>query len=326
MMKALMVVAMSAFVAAQAPPAAVPVPIVGLAQVTFKVSDLGKARAYYDGVLGLAEAFDLKDASGRVTSAYFKINDDQYIEVTPNLRPGDLVRQARIVFQTTDIQALHALYQSRDLQPGPIEKGPDGNLVFRVHGPDDANLDFLQYVPGSQQVNARGKFLDARRLTTHLQHVGIMTKDRAAARPFYQDKIGFDGGRTVPGTRGDYIETPSGDRNTETKNPVLEDTPATHDRWLREQYGAVQHVGLEVPDMRAARDLAQKRGGYDDLRVRAAVGNNRHWLMHLFDPDGSRAEIVETAVQDTLPPMTVMAPGAPAPPILPKVPGQLPWP
>src|SRR5437879_5420830 len=49
--------------------------------------------------------------------------------------------------------------------------------------------------------------------------------------------------------------------------------------------------------------------------------------MHLFDPDGSRTEVVETALQDKLPPLTVMAPGrVVAPPILPTTPGEIPWP
>src|ERR1700722_8750624 len=70
------------------------VPIAGIANITFKVSDLDKSRGYYQGVLGLPEAFDIKDASGKITSAYFKINDDQYIEVAPILKPGELIREA----------------------------------------------------------------------------------------------------------------------------------------------------------------------------------------------------------------------------------------
>ena len=82
-------------------------------------------------------------------------------------------------------------------------------------------------------------------------------------------------------------------------------------------YGAVYHAGLEITDARVARDLVQKRGQYTDVRVRATVGNNRHWLIHLFDPDGTRSELMETAVQTDLPAGTIMAPGPPAPPILP---------
>jgi len=303
-------------------------PILGLAGVTFQATDLDKARHYYDGVLGWAEAFTLKDASGRVTSVYFKVNDDQYVEIVPGLAPGALHRQVRVVFQSSDVNRLHDIYESRGLNPSPVTRGPDGNPVFRVMGPDNATLDFMQYVAGSQQTLAKGKFLDPRRLSTHLWHVGIYTKDRNSVTPFYQDKLGFARGRDLPGGRDEYIETPSSDRNTETKFPPLDpNNPATRAQYDREVMGAVQHIGIEVPDMRVARDLAQQRGGFTDLQVRAHVGNNRHWLMHLFDPDGSRTEFMETAVQDTLPAMTVMAPGRTvAPPILPVSPGEIPWP
>lgn len=301
-------------------------PIVGIAHVTFKVSNLAKARAYYQGVLGMPEAFELKDSSGKTTSVFFKVNDDQFIEVTPTLKPGELVREARVVFESPDLEKLHSVYTARGLNPGKISKGPDGNPVFRVVDPEGNNLDFLQYAAGSQQTRLRGKLTASGRVSTHLLHAGLMVKDRANVTSFYSEKLGFVQGK-LPGRRGEYIEMTSSDKNTETKYPPLDpDNPATHDQYVREQYGAVQHIGLEVSDIRTARDLLQKRGGYSDLQVRAHVGNSRHWLVHVFDPDGSRSEFMETALQDTLPPMTVMAPGAPAPPILPKTPGVLPWP
>jgi lactoylglutathione lyase len=301
-------------------------PIVGIANVTFKVSDLAKARAYYQGVLGMPEAFQIKDQAGKTSSMYFSVNDDQFIEVTPTLKPGELVRQARVVFESSDLEKLHALYTERGLNPSKIAKGPDDNPVFRIVDPEGNNLDFLQYVARSQQAKIRGKLTASTRVSTHLLHAGLMVKDRAIATSFYAEKIGFVQGR-MPGKRGDYLEMTSSDKNTETKYPPLDpNDPATHDQYVREQYGAVQHIGLEVSDIRIARDLLQKRGGFTDLQVRAHVGNSRHWLVHVFDPDGSRSEIFESAVQDSLPPMTVMAPGPPAPPILPKTPGVLPWP
>jgi catechol 2,3-dioxygenase-like lactoylglutathione lyase family enzyme len=309
--------------APQTPPSLEELPVMGIANVTFKVADLDKARRYYEGILGFAEAFDLKDSSGNVTSVYFKVNDDQYIEVIPTLKPGELNREERVVFQSTDLEKLHALYASRGLNPSKIQNGPDGNPVFRVVSPEGNNLDFLQYAEGSEQAKARGTFLGPNRISTHLWHVGIMTQDAATSGPFYREKLGFTNLRF--GTRGDYMETPRRDSNTETK-PPLSDTPATHAQYESEQWGAVNHIAIEVADMRTARDLLQKRGRFDDLRVRAHIGNNRHWLMFLFDPAGTRTEIMETAIQQELPPMTVMAPGAPAPPILPKTPGVLPWP
>lgn len=305
------------------PPSLEELPVIGIANVTFKVADLSKARAYYTGILGFAEAFDLKDTKGKVTSAWFKVNDDQFIEIAPTWKTGELNREERVVFQSTDLATLHALYESRGLKPGAIAKGPDGNPVFRVMTPEGQNLDFLEYAKGSKQTKARGKFLSQNRISTHLWHAGIMTKDAAVSGPFYREKLGFTNLRF--GTRDEYIETPNRDLNTETK-PPLADTPETHARYESEQWGAVNHIGIEVADMRATRDLLQKRGGYDDLRVRSHVGNNRHWLMFLFDPAGTRSEFMETALQTEVPPMTVMAPGKPAPNILPKTPGVLPWP
>jgi catechol 2,3-dioxygenase-like lactoylglutathione lyase family enzyme len=285
------------------------VPLVGIANVTFKVSNLAKARSYYQGVLGLPEAFDIKDASGKVTSAYFKINDDQYIEITPTLKPGELIREARVVFQSSNLEKLHQIYSDRGLNPGNIEKGPDGNPVFRVVDPEGNNLDFLQYVAGSEQSRARGTFLSPSRLSSHISHVGIMMKDRAVGRPFYE-KLGFENARTIPGDSGEFVELPSSDRNLETKDPPLDpNNPATHDQYVREVYGAVYHVGLEVPDIRVVRDLLQRRGHYSDVRVRAAMGNNRHWLIHVFDPDGSRAEFADSALHRDVAPGTIMAPG-----------------
>jgi catechol 2,3-dioxygenase-like lactoylglutathione lyase family enzyme len=294
-----------------------PVPIVGIAQVTFKTADLAKSRAYYQGVLGLPEAFTVKDDVG-VTSAYFKVNDDQYVEITPTLKPGELIRQARVVFESTDLKKLHATYAERGLNPSAITTGPDGNPVFRVKDPEDNTLDFLQYVPSSKQGRARGKLLTPDRLSTHLWHVGIMSKDRAKSTPFYKDMIGLENGRNVPGGRGEYVELPASDRNLETKDPPLDpENPATKDQYTREVYGAVYHMALEVKDARATRDLLQKRGNYSDVRVRATVGNNRHWLIHMFDPDGTRAEIMETALQTDVASGSIMAKNPNDPPIAP---------
>ena len=309
-----------------ATPAPVDLPILGLAGITFRSSNLDKARGYYQGVLGFQEAFSLKDASGATASIFFKVNDDQYVEVIPGLKPGELRRIARVTVLSSDLQKLHRIYTERGANPSPIRTGPDGNPVFRVAAPSDHNIDFIQYAPGSQQTLARGKFLSPDRISTHIWHVGLMTTDREAVNPFYQGKLGL--GRQLPGGKGESIDTPAGDSNTETKFPRLDpNNPATREQWVRENDGAANHMAIEIADMKKARDLVQERGRYTDLQVRAHVGNNRHWLVHVFDPDGSRTEMMETAVQETLQPMTVMAPGrAVGPPIVPTEPRVIPWP
>jgi lactoylglutathione lyase len=241
-------------------------PILGLAGVTFRSSDLEKSRGYYQGVLGFQEAFSLTDASGNVTSIFFKVNDDQYMEVIPGLKPGELRRIARITVQSSDLQKLHQIYTERGANPSPIRTGPDGNPVFRVAAPSDHNIDFIQYVPGSQQTLARGQFLSPDRVSTHIWHVGLMTTDREAIAPFYQGKLGL--GRQLPGGRGESIDTPGGDSNTETKHPRLDrNNPAQAEQWIRENDGAANHMAIEITDVRKARDLAGQGRRHPALRA-----------------------------------------------------------
>jgi len=56
------------------------------------VSDLAKARAFYEDFLGYEEAFTLPKADGTVQIAFVKINDHQYVELVnePNKGEGQL--------------------------------------------------------------------------------------------------------------------------------------------------------------------------------------------------------------------------------------------
>lgn len=309
---------------ASSPEKAVDLPILGLAQASFRISDLAKSRHYYHDILGLPEAFDVKDKAGHITSAYFKINDDQYLELIPGLAPDDNHREARLALQASNLGKLREIYAARGLNPSRINKGPDGNPYFRIVAPNGFPLDFLEYVPQSRQSLLRGKLLTPERISTHLLHAGTAVTDDAT-KAFFA-KLGW--GKMLPGTRGDYIETPASDKNLETKNPPLDPAnPATKAQYLREVSGAVNHFSLEITDMHAAREELKRRGGFDDVRLRVASGNNKHWLLHLFDPDGTRAELMsKDPVPASVTPFSVMPPGPPAPPIPAAKPGVYPWP
>src|SRR5271157_4505899 len=66
--------------------------ILGVAHYSIFVSDLAKARAFYEEFLGYEEAFTLPKADGTVQMAFVKINDHQYVELLnqPNKGEGQL--------------------------------------------------------------------------------------------------------------------------------------------------------------------------------------------------------------------------------------------
>jgi catechol 2,3-dioxygenase-like lactoylglutathione lyase family enzyme len=299
-------------------------PILGLAQVTIKVSDLQRSKKYYGGVLGLPAAFELRDHRGAVSSIYFKVNDQQYVELVAGLRPDELIRLQRLVVESSDLLRLHSIYLEAGLRPSEIGIGADGNPFFRLVAPNSFPIDFIQYSPTSRQGRLVGRLLSNQRVSTHLLHAATMVKDDET-KSFFK-RLGW--GKYLPGARGDFIETPSTDRNLETKNPPLNpDNPETRSQYDRELYGAVYHFSLEMVDVYATRELLKKRGGYDDVRLRTAVGNNRYWLIHLFDPDGTRTEFMSRdKAPDGVPSFSVMPPGQPAAPILATERGFYPWP
>lgn len=237
-------------------------PISGISHVAFRVSDLGQAREFYTGVLGLPEAFTLGNTH------FMKVNDEQYIEVQLGGPAEGNVRMTHIALVTPSVEKLHAMLVARGLTPAPLKPtGTDGNRSFRLNDPDGNILEFTEYQTGSLHSNARGKFMAAPRISKHLQHGAFPVRDLQAAMAWYRDKLGFVGefaGGTaahlrMPGPGGDSIEL------------------------MAEPAGA-RHAGFAVRDIRVARDLAALRGGRPLAGGRGAV-----WLS---DPDGSRIEFV----------------------------------
>jgi catechol 2,3-dioxygenase-like lactoylglutathione lyase family enzyme len=270
--------------------AAPPLPIEGFSHIGFRVSDLEKTRAYYTGVLGYDLAFDEKDDQGRVTLAFFKINDDQFLEISPNLPAGEAVRLTHIAFVTRDLEGLRRAVTERGLNPTEIRKGRDGNLNFSVRDPLNTRIEFVQYMPGSLHSNDRGKHLSANRLSDHLQHTGVIVpRDKVDdAMQFYHDRLGFaefwryepkPGDLRLikliaPGARKDIVEL-----------MITSGTPTP------QQIGSMNHINFEVPDIHAAHRFLLARGAKLPAAFRPRVNAEDIWAINLNDPDGTRTEI-----------------------------------
>ncbi len=102
-------------------------PLLGLAHAGVRVSDIAKAQAFYTGVLGYEMPFDLKMPDGQALMLrYYKVNDNQFLEIYPNLKPDATYRMQHVAFITDDIEKLHKMFEERGLKPGPINPGRDG--------------------------------------------------------------------------------------------------------------------------------------------------------------------------------------------------------
>jgi catechol 2,3-dioxygenase-like lactoylglutathione lyase family enzyme len=278
------------FLLAGAATAAERPPIVGISHIAFRVGDLARARAFYQDLLGYEELYRV-DGSTSPERIAFKINDRQYLEIVPGLLPGQDDRLSHVAFETTDVVALRTFLGEKGVKATEPEKDAAGDRVVRTTDPDGHAVEFVQYVPGSWTAKAKGTSAGARRISARLLHVGLMVGEAAAADRFYKDVLGFSeiwrGGTSESVTSWINMRVPEG---TDYLEYMLVGGAVD-----RERLGVLHHVALMVPDIQAALETVRSRpGGTDPKTVRMPqIGRNNRWQLNLFDPEGSRCELME---------------------------------
>jgi catechol 2,3-dioxygenase-like lactoylglutathione lyase family enzyme len=174
---------------AQAPAPGHATELAGIAHSAIRVADLEKSRAFYEK-LGFEEAFAMS-RDGKTTQSFIKVNDRQFIELYPQMKPTDTIGFMHVCFESSGIEALNQAYAARGLAPIPVRKAAAGNLLFTMAGPEKQNIEYTQYMPGSKHSNDKGLHLGANRVSEQIVAMGIEMQDPAAARTYYVEKLGF---------------------------------------------------------------------------------------------------------------------------------------
>ncbi len=163
--------------------------LAGIAHAAIRVSDLAKSREFYEK-LGFQEAFAM-NRNGSPTEAFLKVNDRQFIELYPQSQPSQPIGFMHVCFESNGLEVLNRFYLGRGLSPNPVWRAGAGNLLFTMPGPEQQNIEYTQYMPGSKHFTDRGKHLGANRISEQILAVGIEMQDPIAARTFYTQKLGF---------------------------------------------------------------------------------------------------------------------------------------
>jgi lactoylglutathione lyase len=105
--------------------------------VAFDVSDLAKARAFYEDFLGFAEYGVLPGKDGSVRMVFIKINDDQHIELFTDPPSAGDGRLNHVAFYTDNAPQMREYLASRGVKvPERVGKGKTGDLNFEFKDPD----------------------------------------------------------------------------------------------------------------------------------------------------------------------------------------------
>jgi len=273
--------------------------VLGVAHVAFFVHDLDKARAFYTTLLGYEEVHVQKKADGAIDYVFFKVNDRQYIQLLPEAAAGT-DRLSHIALETADAEAMRQYLAAKGLKvPAKTSTGPLGHTTFMMKDPDGHSVEWVQYQPTGVLAEARGKLMTRDAVSRDMRHAGILVAALEPALAFYRDVLGFReswrGSRDEKELSWVNLQAPDGEDYLEFM--LYRDLPAPDKR------GSQHHLALFVPDITKAKDALASRAaaaGYTQpLEIRTGV--NRKRQLNLYDPDGTRAELMEPNTIDGKP-------------------------
>jgi len=287
--------------------------ITGLSHVALWVHDVEQSRRFYKDFLGFGEPYSLTNSDGKLALTFIKINDRQSIELFPE-RETNSDRLYHIALETDDAEAMRVWLGSKGVTvPDKVGKGRIGNLNYFVRDPDDHIVEIVQYTPDGWTTREKGKFMPDTRISTRMMHAGILVGDLDASLKFYRDILGgvetWRGGHPDQPLSWVNLKVPDG---TDYLEFMLYATLPEPD-----QRKTAHHVCLEVPDVKKAMAILKQRAErcHYTMPMEIKTGVNRKRQFNLYDPDGTRVEIMEPNTVDGVP-----APSSTAPPPIPVKP------
>jgi len=280
--------------------------ITGVSHIALFVHDIDKSRGFYKDFLGFGEPFKLDNPDGSLSLTFIKVNDRQYIELFPEKEPNT-DRLNHISIETDNADAMRLYLKAHGIKvPDTTPKGRIRNSNFNIKDPDGHTVEIVQYEPDGLSMVNKGKFMDGPRISKRVMHVGIVVGSLDPAMKFYGDLLGFK-------------EIWRGSRDGKTLNWINMKVPdgpdyvefMLYDEFPTARLGTMHHLCLEVPDIEKAKaDLESRPARKSYTRpMEISTGINRKRQMNLYDPDGTRSELMEPGTVDGEP-----APSSTAPP------------
>lgn len=282
--------------------------ITGLAHIALYAADFDRSRAFYRDLLGFEEPYSLLKQDGTPSMTFFKINERQYLELSPETA-GKTDRLSHISIETDNAEGMRQYLASNGVAvPATVAKGRIGNSNFNVKDPEGHTVEIVQYESAGWTVRERGKHLPERRISKHMMHVGIVVTALDPEMKFYRDVLGFGEiwRGSSSGTRLSWVNLKVPDGGDYIEFMLFKDAPPPDKR------GVAHHLALEVEDVGASVATLEAKPAWQQygLAISAKVGVNGKRQANLFDPDGTRVELMEPRTADGKP---VPSSSAPAP-------------
>ncbi len=260
--------------------------ILGIASAAVAVTDYCAGVDFYSDIVGKTRGNQTDcPPPGQTTTHYgagLRLMSGQQLDIgsfgTPN--PYKLVN--RFGFVTDDLPAMLEYLKSQGLDTMP--GGKFGLISVEVQDPEGHQIVFIQNHEKPKIPSTAGSFDEAPRII----HVGPIVWNRGKMEHFYKDILGFhlywQGGVTDTQTDWLDLQVPDGTDWIE----FMLNVPENPDK---QTLGIMNPIALGVPDVRAAAKELESKGM--KLPESPEIGRDGKWQLNLYDPDGTRVELME---------------------------------
>jgi len=256
-------------------------PITGVSHIALYAADPAAAERFYVHDLGAVKGEDPQEPKG----ARYYFSPTQFVEILPVSDMASPNRLDHIAFATPDAERLRAYLAARKWSvPAKLSEGRDGSRWFIVLDPEGRRVEFLQPPPKLPDVPANP-------LSARIIHVGYIIHDRAAEDRFFHDILGFRP-YWFGGMRDDQVswisqQVPDG---SDWLEYMVVGRGETVDRRLA---GILDHFSLGVVNIEAAYTQLWNGDRLTGQQEAPKIGRDAKWQLNLYDPDGTRAEMME---------------------------------
>ncbi len=252
-------------------------------------SDPAKTEAFYVHDLGATKGTDPQDPAG--VRYYF--NPIQFVEVLPlpanEQDPKNRFHGAG--YNTSNAEAMRRYLDAHNVVvPSGVTKGSDGSTYFAVKDPEGNRIEFVQ--PPAHPVAVKPS-----PVSDHIMHVGYIVHDVPTENAFYINLLGFrpywHGGMKDDAADWISMQLPNGQDWVEymtAKGPEKTGIPAA---MSQENAGVLDHFALGVGNIEHSYDILFERDALSGKHSPAQLGRDGKWQLNLYDPDGTRAELME---------------------------------
>ena len=260
--------------------------ITGISHLAVYASDMTKADHFYTHVLGARRGADPEHADG----VRYYLSARQFVEVLPAGARTSPSRLAHVAYTTVDARGLRAwLGRAGMSTAGAVQRGAGGELWFATRDAEGNEVQFVQPAAGPDTPVPGA-------ISGRIIHLGYAVHDRARQDGFYRQLLGFRPywfGAFKP-DKVDWVsqQVPDG-RDWLEYMMVGAGSDVTLDKVDARQLGVLNHLSLGVRNMQAAVTTLYREDRLGARHDGPQMGLDGKWQANLYDPDGTRIELME---------------------------------